>query len=414
MFMKELHCDLKTLEAYIGKNFLVADPGAVRLLCATVIANRLPGDPVWLFLVAPPSGLKTELLNALGEVNSIFHLSSLTPKTLISGQVRAGPETSLLFHLNDKVVIFKDFTTILEMNQNARDEIISQLREVYDGKFSKSFGTGQHVDWEGKVGFIAGVTDAIELHQGKISVMGERFVQYRIIQPDREAAVKKGLENAEKILEIRSEMKKMFFELLENVEIPDTTNQPKVPKELKDEIIELSTFATVARAGIVRDSKDREISHVFPPEMPVRFAKQLIQLSKAFILLDSFGKTERDILRRITLSSISRSRRRVLLMMLKRRSDMDLTGKEADVEKEDEIDFEEEETGLLNENTWITSDLGLTLDLPVTTTRRICEELNALRLIKRFKKVRGNADGWELLPKYRTLLAKHFSEYVID
>lgn len=411
--MENANKKLIELETYVGEHFLMADLGIVRLLCATVIANRLPGDPVWLFVVAPPSGLKTELINALEKVDNIYPLSSLTPKTLVSGARTVGAETSLLLELQtDKVVTFKDFTTILEMNFNARDEILSQLREIYDGKFNKRFGTGQAVNWEGKLGFIAGVTDAIEMYQGRISIMGERFIQYRMKQPDREAAAKRGLENIEMILDVRGALKAMFADVIHGTEIP--TDLPRIPLELRDEIIELSGFSTRARTGVNRDSTGREITHVFPPEMPVRFAKQLILLSKAFMLLGTFGDVEKTIIRQIALSSVPRSRRRVLLTLAKRRQDVDLTGKETVNEQPaDDFGFEDpiSDSG---GDIWLVKDVALSLGLSTTTTRRTLEELNALELVKRIAKARGNSDGFELLPRYKTLFDRYCKGYESD
>jgi hypothetical protein len=40
----------------------------VDVALAVVIANRMDADPLWLFLVAPPSSGKTEMIRALGDV----------------------------------------------------------------------------------------------------------------------------------------------------------------------------------------------------------------------------------------------------------------------------------------------------------------------------------------------------------
>ena len=69
---------------------------SVDVALATVIANRMDGDPLWMFLVAPPSGGKTEVIRSLDDVADVYPLSSLTAQTFASGFERKGAETSLL------------------------------------------------------------------------------------------------------------------------------------------------------------------------------------------------------------------------------------------------------------------------------------------------------------------------------
>src|SRR3989344_9085959 len=76
--------NFEELERFVHEKFEVKDTGIVRLICATIIAHKLNRDPVWLFIVAPPSGLKTELIRALDSIEGIHGLSSLTTHTLIS------------------------------------------------------------------------------------------------------------------------------------------------------------------------------------------------------------------------------------------------------------------------------------------------------------------------------------------
>jgi len=47
------------MEAIINKWLLLKDKGVVRILFGTFLAHRLGGDPVWLFLIAPPGGAKS-------------------------------------------------------------------------------------------------------------------------------------------------------------------------------------------------------------------------------------------------------------------------------------------------------------------------------------------------------------------
>ena len=171
--------EFKKLEQLVKDIYLIADPGVIKFLCCCIISHRLPADPTWSFLVSPPSGGKTELLNCLTKVKGIYPLSSLTPHTFLSGQKRAGKETSLLTRLQNAILTFKDFTTVLSMQPDARNELYGQFREIYDGKMSKEFGTGETKTWKGKISFLAGVTTEIHLARELYSSMGERFALYQ-------------------------------------------------------------------------------------------------------------------------------------------------------------------------------------------------------------------------------------------
>src|SRR5438132_1662732 len=98
------------LQAVINKWLLIIDPSVVKLVCALIIANRLPSDPVWLFLLAPSGGGKTELMNGLLKCPDYYPLSQLTPNTFLSGyKTKEGKkEASLLKMLGtNKTIGFK-------------------------------------------------------------------------------------------------------------------------------------------------------------------------------------------------------------------------------------------------------------------------------------------------------------------
>lgn len=153
----------KQLEEEYKKIFLIKDEGIIRLLIATVIGNYLPIDPIWLMIVAASSGGKSELMLSLNKVGeTIVPISDLTTNTFASGQTRTGKETSLLHKMKPgSVLVFKDFTSILSKNRESKGEIMAQLREIFDGKYTKRTGTGDDIVWEGKIGAIAGSTENI-------------------------------------------------------------------------------------------------------------------------------------------------------------------------------------------------------------------------------------------------------------
>ena len=86
----------------------------------------------------------------------------------------------LLPQLDGRVLIFKDFTTILEKGRDERREIIAQFREAYDGTFAKKLGTvDKTISYSSRFGLVAGVTPVIDKHWKVMQQLGERFLKVR-------------------------------------------------------------------------------------------------------------------------------------------------------------------------------------------------------------------------------------------
>lgn len=83
-------------------------------------------------------------------------------------------------------LILKDFTSVLSMNPDSRAELLAALREIYDGDYSRFFGSdgGTHSEWHGRIGLIAAVTPEIERHRRVITSMGDRFLFLRVFNRD--------------------------------------------------------------------------------------------------------------------------------------------------------------------------------------------------------------------------------------
>ena len=152
------------------------------VMFGTMIANRFEGDPLWLFIVAPPGGTKTELIRSLAKSPFTYNTSTLSSKSLISGSNITSQEHSLIPKLDGKVLVIKDFTTILDMEQMERNAIFGLLRDAYDGSIAKEFGTGSK-SFVSKFGIITGVTPAIEVYTENATALGERFLKFNIPIP---------------------------------------------------------------------------------------------------------------------------------------------------------------------------------------------------------------------------------------
>jgi hypothetical protein len=249
---------------------------SIDLALATIVANRMEGDPLWLFLVAPPSGGKTEVIRALDDVPDVFALSALSPQTFASGFERRGIETSLLPKLDGKTVVMKDFGTVLTMYREAKAEILAQLREIYDGSFSKEWGNGKSLKWRGKVGLLAGVTEIIDREYSLNQILGERFLLYRLQRADARVLARAALSQRSREVAQRQALRDVVRVFLEGLAIP----RPTLPAAIQEGLTALACFAALARSPIFTDPRG-EIELIPEPEAPGRLVKQLAILAEA-------------------------------------------------------------------------------------------------------------------------------------
>lgn len=310
------------LESAIDEYLLLEDRLVVRLLCATVVANRMPDlDPTWLFLISNSGGGKSELLTALCYADGLWQQDDLSVNTFISGATRGGVETSLLHRLpkRNPIIVFKDLTMLLDKDPMAAAQIFSQLRLIYDGQLNKSFGTGEDVKVKIHLGLIAGTTSAIEDVSAKQASMGQRAIRFLMKQPGRREQARRVLKSKNE-KELRLKVGAAFLDYLDKTvvvpkEIPDLTD------ETVEDIVNLSDLSTLARSSVIRDqySRDKRVIRIDLPEMPGRMAKQLKNLGHAMMAMNNGGMLPIDnkILYQIALDSIPSGRKSVMMAATK-------------------------------------------------------------------------------------------------
>jgi len=271
----------KVVEVY-REHLYLPDDKVIQIMYGAVLANRLDGDPIWLFLIAPPGGTKTELLISLNEAPLTISTTTLTPRALISGASNTGgADPSLIPKLDGKVLIVKDFTTILDMPQVQRDEIFGILRDAYDGKCEKYWGTGLHRTYYSNFGIIGGVTPMIEMFGASSSMLGERFLKYRLPHSGNlqtgEAIIDAALSNIGKESNMRKELQKISHEAL-NFKV-DPHNPPKLSEEMKKRFILLAQWVSILRGVVRRERYTQKMEFKPTQEIGTRIAKQLARLA---------------------------------------------------------------------------------------------------------------------------------------
>ena len=359
---KSASCGLEGIIGAFGELLVMPDPGAIEIALASIVANYAPGDAVWPLLVGPPGCGKSEIVTAMTGAHAVWSLSSLTPQTLLSGFERKGkakgPPASMLLQIGPfGILALKDLTTVLTMHREARAQIIGQLREVADGKTEKSFGNGLRVEWEGKLGLLAGVTPVIDDQHAVLSVMGERFMFYRMPEVTRVDVARRSLRRRGHEEELRTRIRGMVAEFL--VQFRDV-GRLDLPDRFTESLIALADVVTRARSGVARDYQTRDILYLPEPEVPTRLVKQIAQLMAAALAIGVDEGEAWRIAHKVGWDSVPAVRSAVIRLLSRYQSES-LTRAEL-----------QEKTGL-----------------PATTVNRVVEDLVVLGLAAQTKDQSG-------------------------
>jgi hypothetical protein len=285
------------------------DTQVLDFMFGVVIANRTAGDPIWGQLMGPSGATKTELLITLDDAPHITTASSLTPHSLVSGaNFSGGGDPSLIPRWDGKVVVIKDLTVLLSLNQTYREEIFSILRDAYDGKTERNFGNGVYRSYKSKFGMLCGVTNAIELFTEDHTALGERFLRYPVQVPTdiagRLEISRRAMHNTTNEDVMRSELRDIGRRVLSY----DYKVTPSVGTIMEEKILNLAQFTSLMRSTIKRDPFTKEITHKPFGELGTRLTKQFYKLLVhgvgAFRRVKDLGEREYSVIRRISLGTV--------------------------------------------------------------------------------------------------------------
>jgi hypothetical protein len=388
-----------TLQSIIDlykETFYIEDAAPIAIIMAIILSYRLKTPPVWLYLIGPSSGGKSQFIEIFSKVPFVTQVSDLTPNTFLSGANSGKKETSLLKKLGPSfVVTMKDFTTILSKPEEAQQAIVAQMREIYDGYITKFTGNGgdelywggdgkEHFDetgrslgvrQKGKATFIMAATEAIFSAQDKFSDMGTRAINYVLKPQNRKATCRRALANnnilEEKVSELQDAVQEFVMDKLKNI----PSMLPPVDDALGEELIDIADFSSTCRSVVKRDYRGIK-SLALSAEMPMRMLKELLSLAQGFIYLNDGVLPDylRDAVFKVALDSIPKQRR-LILEVLAKYSKVNKAG------IADKINYSPERT-----EEWI-------------------EDLNMFGVVERVRQ--GTKQSWRLKEEYRDIMRKY-------
>lgn len=294
-------------------------PDDDHVLCAlgAVAANLLDGDPLWLLFVGPPGSGKTEVVQPLAGLDYVHPAATLSEAALLSGVAKKATEKDatggLLRQIGDfGIVLTKDFSGVLSLHRDARAAVLAALREVFDGSWSRPVGTGggKILTWQGKVGLIGAVTPTIDRHSAVMGALGERFVLYRLADPDEDnTKSRRSLENFGHQDQMRAELAEAARSVLSSI-----GRYPPEPlsNDDKDRLTRIAGFVVKARTAVERDGYRRTVEALPEWEHATRLVQQLAQLRAGLLEIGAGSDTAWRIVIKAGLDSIPRLRWQIL------------------------------------------------------------------------------------------------------
>jgi hypothetical protein len=368
--------------AVFRKWLLLKDATPIYALLGAVAANYLPGDPVWLGIIAPPSSAKTEIFNSISRLPNIHAVATVTEGGSLSGVPKKehsqGSKGGLLREIGEfGIIACKDFGSVISMPNETRARVLAALREIYDGAWTRHVGSdgGRALHWEGKIGFVFAVTAAIDAHHGIIGSLGDRWLLSRL-EP-----VKKG-QLAVALQHDGLTAKQMRAELAAAVKQLFDGRSPNPPQfsDRDPEFFDIDRAVSLMvrlRAVVERDRHTREIEMVPGAEGTARAGLALVRIFAGLQSLGVDRATALKVVRKIALDSVPPIRRCAY-----------------DAVCRYDPAFNKQRKGSPAD----TGDIAIELGLPTNTTRRGLEELAAYGLIRRENPGKGEAHRWTKCP----------------
>ena len=266
------------------------------LMFATVLSIQLPGDPIWMFIVGPPGCGKTLLLNAFRVSPWSIFRSTMTPRSLVSGYVRPdddGGDPSLIPQLTGLCLILKDYTEIMSMGGEMKEEMYGILRGAYDGHVQKTFGNGVYRDFpDCFFSLLAGVTDAI--HGDDRASLGERFLKFQLVHGhgyNSDAHIRSAISGI-KVQRTAEKYLQRVVAAYSNKDIAKC-KIPSPNKWLVDRVVALSQIVALLRTSPTLGDHGDDLLFRPVPEVGTRLAKQLVKLGMSLsVVLDRPGIDE--------------------------------------------------------------------------------------------------------------------------
>lgn len=255
-------------------------------------------NPLWVQVIGSPGSGKTAHISLYEDWPKAKFVSRLTKNSLISGyrpDDDPDADPSFLNELDGNLFVIKDFTCILQGPREERDAIIGQLRDIYDGRASRVFGTLGLVEYESRFNMILAVTNIIDGFYAVNSQLGERFISRREYSLAREEITQAAFDNivTSKYANKFGGLKEVFMNFASRI--------PNVPidglywsQKMKQRAIVGANFIAGSRSHVIREKDGTSIASRPSPEVGSRLVTQIVQCVASFCICSGRTKVNTD------------------------------------------------------------------------------------------------------------------------
>jgi hypothetical protein len=151
---------------------------ALSVMLACVLSTEAMGDQLWARVLAPPGGGKTTLCEALAMSRQFVYSMSVFTGFHSGKRGEDGKDLSMLTELKNKTFVIKDGDTLLKLPN--RDQVLSEMRDVYDRVSRSRYRTGAGGVYEGlnMTVILCGTGSLLQLDTAEL---GERYITCAIM-----------------------------------------------------------------------------------------------------------------------------------------------------------------------------------------------------------------------------------------